>query len=154
MDAGPGVDPPLWGSLETCVRGDEPGWWRMIDCYLPNGYHKTSNEMITSVTAACKRKPSTLADVSGPTAQRDLVKWQWTESTKVTTNHEFSTFWIGQQFQKPVLCIGPIPEETGTRGRDLNSRGESRRDHRATSHPCLICPSSLLLGHIDGETKG
>jgi len=107
VDAGPG-DPPLRvgiarTGLKTCVRGDGLCSWRMID-FFAHGCRKTSNEMITSVIAACKRKnASTLADVCGPAAQRDLVKWQRIES--IGSQLRIFHLLDGQQFQNPAHTL-------------------------------------------------
>ena len=89
--------------------------------------------MITSVIAACKGKnASTLADVCGPAAQRDLVKWQRIESIR-RSQLAFPPFgWAAVSQNLPTL-YRHASDETGVCGRKL-MEPENSADHYATSH--------------------
>jgi hypothetical protein len=100
--------------------------------------------MITSVIAACKRKnASTLADVCGPAAQRDLVKWQRIESIR-RSQLAFPPFgWAAVSQNLPTL-YRHVSDETGVCGRKLMGSGKQRRSLR---HQPLFAPySPFCLG--------
>jgi hypothetical protein len=76
-------------------------------------------------------------------------------------NHDelrnFPTSWMGSSssFKKPAHALLARPLMRKAHAAESSWVAEnSNRDHRATRHPCLICPYSPLLGRIDGETKG
>jgi hypothetical protein len=113
---------------------------------------QTSNEMITSVIPARKKKKASHACGH---LRSDLPngKWQRIRINKKNSraNREFLGLLDGQgKFQKkcPMPCQ-PVLDETGASGREPRSS----RHQPNKPPPCLICPNSLSCLYVLGARR-